>query len=67
MIVDVHTHVPTHRDSVPESEREVNTTWRPPIVVQAAVSWQDYMHAMAPVSRACVFGIRMMGIEPGAA
>jgi predicted TIM-barrel fold metal-dependent hydrolase len=67
MIVDVHTHVPTHRDAVPESERQVNTTWRPPIVVEAAVSWQDYMQAMAPVDRACVFGIRMMDIESGAA
>ena len=29
MIVDVHTHTPSHRDAVPEAEQVVNTAWRP--------------------------------------
>jgi len=68
VIVDVHTHFPTHRDRVPDSERQLNTTWRPDGAVAAAVTWQDYMQAMAPVNWACVFGIRFEeGIEPDAA
>jgi len=66
VIVDVHTHLPTHRDRVPESERQPNTAWRPDRIVEAAVTWHDYMTAMADVDRACVFGIRFEGgIEPG--
>jgi predicted TIM-barrel fold metal-dependent hydrolase len=68
VIVDVHTHLPTHRDRVPPSERQLNTTWRPDRVVEAAVTWQDYMQAMADVDRACVFGMRLKGgIEPSGA
>ena len=61
MIVDVHTHTPTHREPVPESERQPNPLWRPDRVVEAAVSWENYLAAMEPVDRACVFGIRLMG------
>lgn len=58
MIVDIHTHVPTHREPVPEHEKQLNTVWRPDRAVQATVSWADYLAAMAPVDKACVFGIR---------
>ncbi len=58
MLVDVHTHTPTHRDAVPPDERQLNSQWRPDRVVDAAVSWADYMTAMEMVDRACVFGIR---------
>jgi predicted TIM-barrel fold metal-dependent hydrolase len=61
MIIDVHTHVPTHRDVVPEAEREINTTWRSDKTVMSTVTWRDYIEAMAPVDRACVFGIRYEG------
>ena len=60
MIVDVHTHTPTHRTAVPASERQPNALWRPDRVVEAAVSWDDYLTAMEPVDRACVFGIRLI-------
>ncbi len=60
MIVDVHTHTPTHRTPVPASERQPNALWRPDRVVEAAVSWDDYLAAMEPVDRACVFGIRLI-------
>ena len=58
MLVDVHTHTPTHRDAVPPDQRQLNSQWRPDRVVDAAVSWADYMTAMEMVDRACVFGIR---------
>jgi predicted TIM-barrel fold metal-dependent hydrolase len=61
VIVDIHTHTPTHRDRVPESERQPNPYWRPDRVVEAAVSWDEYLAAMEPVDRACVFGIRFKG------
>jgi len=58
MLVDLHTHTPTHRDTVPDHQRQQNAMWRPDRVVEAAVSWADFMEAMQPVDRACVFGIR---------
>jgi len=61
MLIDVHTHTPTHRDAVPPDERQLNAQWRPDRVVDAAVSWADYMAAMQPVDRACVFGLRFKG------
>jgi predicted TIM-barrel fold metal-dependent hydrolase len=61
MLVDVHTHTPTHRDAVPAGERQPNAHWRPDRVVDAAVSWADFMDAMHIVDRACVFGIRFKG------
>jgi uncharacterized protein len=65
VIVDVHTHPPTHRNPVPEDERQPNAMWRPDRVVDAAVSWDDYLAAMRPVDRACVFGVQFKGgVEP---
>ncbi|MCA1646685.1 MAG: amidohydrolase family protein [Chloroflexi bacterium] len=61
MIVDIHTHTPTHVQTVPAAERQPNVQWRPDRVVEAAVSWDDYLAAMQPVDRACVFGIRFKG------
>ena len=63
MIVDIHTHTPTHRGPVPENERQPNSVWRSDRIVEAAVGWDDYMAAMAPVDRSCVFGIRFKGAE----
>jgi predicted TIM-barrel fold metal-dependent hydrolase len=58
VIVDIHTHTPTHVKAVPLDERQPNALWRPDRVVEAAVSWDDYLLAMQPVDHACVFGIR---------
>jgi predicted TIM-barrel fold metal-dependent hydrolase len=57
MIIDVHTHTPQYREPVPPDRIEINRVWRPDRAVQATVSWQDYMEAMAGVDRAIVFGI----------
>lgn len=68
MIVDVHTHPPTHRDRVPEQR-----TWaplgRPDQRIRWTRTWAEYTQAMAPVDRAIVFGIAMLpgqrdAIEP---
>jgi hypothetical protein len=49
MIIDVHTHVPTHRERVPDSERRVVTFWRSDTTVKATGTWHDSIEAMAPV------------------
>ena len=51
MLVDVHTHTPTHREAVPEAERQPNSQWRPDRVVDTAVSWADFMDAIAKKRR----------------
>ncbi|MFE0021274.1 amidohydrolase family protein [Amycolatopsis sp. NPDC059021] len=57
MIVDVHTHTPTHRDAVPESERRVYENWRTDRPVTTTNSWADYDTAMAEADVAIVFNI----------
>jgi predicted TIM-barrel fold metal-dependent hydrolase len=57
VIVDVHTHTPTHRDEVPAAEQVVNTAWRPDRPVRAATSWQDWEDAQAGVDISIVFNI----------
>jgi hypothetical protein len=57
MIIDIHTHTPTHEAPVPPEARQPNALWRPDRVVEAAVSWDDYLREMEPVDRAVVFGI----------
>jgi uncharacterized protein len=61
MIVDLHTHTPTHRAAVPPHERRPNAMWRPDRAPDSCVSWADYMAAMETVDRACVFGLRFKG------
>jgi uncharacterized protein len=57
VIVDVHSHTPTHRDAVPESELMVNRAWRPDRPVVATTTWADYDAAAAPVDLSIVFNI----------
>jgi predicted TIM-barrel fold metal-dependent hydrolase len=42
LIIDVHTHTPSHRESVPPDEAVVNTAWRPDRAVAATTTWADY-------------------------
>lgn len=58
MIIDVHSHVPTHEKAAPDSEAKSKAVYRPDKVVKSVFSWQDYMAAMEPVSRVVVFGIK---------
>jgi len=45
MIVDVHTHTPTHRERVPPDEVVVNQAWRPDRPVLATTTWTDHDEA----------------------
>lgn len=57
MIIDIHTHVPSHRDEVPPEEVEYNHAARPDRAVKITTTWEEHFQAMAPVDRAVVFGI----------
>jgi predicted TIM-barrel fold metal-dependent hydrolase len=57
VIVDVHTHTPTHRDRVPEGERQFNNAWRPDRAVCSTTSWQDYDDAFSSVDVSIAFNI----------
>lgn len=57
MIVDVHTHLPTHRDHVPESERRSEFMMRSGDAVPMTNTIADYLEAMAPVDKTFIFGI----------
>ncbi len=62
MIVDVHTHIfaPDHFD---EGFLDDLRIARPGVEVKIAVTFDEYMQAMAPVDRACCFGLR--GLKTG--
>ncbi|MDP3064100.1 MAG: amidohydrolase family protein [Chloroflexota bacterium] len=57
MIVDVHTHAPTHVSEVPDGEVRWEHVMRPDRPVRMSNSYTDYLKAMEPVDRAIVFGI----------
>lgn len=59
MIVDVHTHTPTHRDKVPAASRATNAAFRPDRLVTTTVSWSDFDDAQLEghVDVALVFNI----------
>jgi len=64
MIVDVHTHTPSHREAVPDDEAVVNAVWRPDRLVAAATSWADYAAAAEEagigVSVVCNIAVRSL-------
>lgn len=57
MIVDVHTHLPSHPDAVPADEMLTESTMRSGETVQLTNSIDDYLHDMAPVDKTFIFGI----------
>ena len=59
MIIDIHSHTPSHRDVVPDDERIVNDVWRPDRSVEAATTWADFDEAQRDggVDIAVVFNI----------
>jgi uncharacterized protein len=56
-VIDVHSHVPTHRDRVPPEELVVNDKWRPDRPVAATTTWADYAGAFADVELSVAFTI----------
>ena len=57
MIVDVHTHIPTHVEPVPENEEVYNDIMRPDTTVRLSHSFSDFHNAMVDVDMAIAFGI----------
>jgi len=57
MTVDVHTHLPSHRDTVPASQVREESTMRSGQTVRLTNSINDYLKDMSPVDRTLVFGI----------
>lgn len=57
MIVDVHTHLPSHPDTVPPDEMLTESTMRSGETVQLTNSIDDYLRDMAPVDKTFIFGI----------
>ncbi len=57
MIVDVHTHLPSHPDSVPDDEMMTESTMRSGETVQLTNSIDDYYKDMEPVDKTFIFGI----------
>jgi hypothetical protein len=64
MIVDVHTHLPSHMDAVPEDEMKVETTMRSGETVYLTNSIDDYLRDMGPVDMAFLFGIAQRPWRP---
>jgi predicted TIM-barrel fold metal-dependent hydrolase len=59
MIIDVHSHTPSHRDVIPVGERISNDAWRPDRTVEATTTWADFDAAQrsGDVDVALVFNI----------
>ena len=57
MIIDIHTHIPTHTDRVPDAEANFNEVMRPDVTVRLTNSFDDYIRDMGPVDRAIAFGV----------
>ena len=64
MIIDVHTHPPSHPDEVPESERKVDTVMRSGTAIPITNSVADYLKVMEPVDKAFVFGLAPSPLKP---
>ncbi|MCS5574073.1 MAG: amidohydrolase family protein, partial [Pseudomonadales bacterium] len=57
MIVDVHTHLPSHQDTVPPDDMVTETAMRSGEAVQLTNSIADYLRDMEAVDKAFIFGI----------
>ncbi|RIQ17870.1 amidohydrolase family protein [Jiangella rhizosphaerae] len=57
MIVDVHTHTPTHRDPVPAAEVRSYSSWRTDRPVVTTNSWADFDEAASAADVSIVFNI----------
>ena len=66
MIIDVHTHPPSHRDEVPENERKINYSMRSgsgtPLSLTNSVA--EYFQAMEVVEKAILFPIAPSPAKP---
>ncbi|MEI6811228.1 MAG: amidohydrolase family protein [Actinomycetes bacterium] len=59
MIVDVHTHTPTHQGDVPLNEKESFSGWHSGEPVNTTNSWVDYQRGVASADISIVFNIHV--------
>ena len=52
MIVDVHTHIPTHMDTIPSDDIKEDTQMRPGERVRLSTNVDDYLAGMETVDTA---------------
>ncbi len=57
MTVDVHTHLASHRDVVPEKDMKVDTMGRSGEAFPTTNAISDYLKAIEPLDKAFLFGI----------
>lgn len=57
MIVDVHTHTPSHRNAVPDEERRFESSWNPEAPVETTQSWSDFAAGTSAADVTIVFNI----------
>lgn len=59
MIVDVHTHSPTHIHEVPEEDRRTNSAWHGGDPVKTTNSWSDYQKGLRAADVSIVFNVHV--------
>lgn len=63
MIIDVHTHTPTHREAVPEQERRTYGGWNNGPAVVTTRSWAEYDELTSAADASIVFNIAVADPE----
>ncbi len=63
MIVDVHTHSPTHELEVPAAEKRTYSGWHSGDPVNTTNSWKDYQDGMEAADVSIVFNIHVPDTE----
>jgi len=64
MIIDVHSHVPSHVDTVPPEEEMWENKMRPDRAVRLTTTYDDFFEAMKVVDRGISCGIAMPADRP---
>ena len=57
MIIDVHTHTPTHREEVPGAEQDLMGGWNNAAPVSTTQSWRSYAEGTSAADATIVFSI----------
>jgi len=57
MIIDVHSHSPQYRGTVPADQRIINPAWRPDRAVNSVYNWDEYLREQKPADISIVFGV----------
>ena len=64
MIVDVHTHLPTHEHNVPKKDIKKDKIYQSGKEIKLTNTIDEYIKALEPVDKAFVFGIAPRPSDP---